>query len=120
MKKSSNISIIIAILVTLVLIIWFYISVADFTSPSTKEDKLYKKITELELKIDSLNNRKDSIRTVIDSTHVKIITNEKHYQERVNTIIHESDSFSESFTRQYILEYAANHGYHIRGTSETK
>jgi hypothetical protein len=96
-----------------VLLIWFYITIADFNSP-TKEDKLLKKITELELKVDSLNNKKDSIRTVIDSTHIKIVTNEKHYQERVNTIITQPDSFSELFTRQYILEYAASRGINIR------
>ncbi len=96
-----------------ILIIWFYLSIVDFNNPS-KEDKLLKKITELELKVDSLNNKKDSIRTVIDSTHIKIVTNEKHYQERINTIITQPDSFSESFTRQYILEYAASRGINIR------
>ena len=104
---------IILIGVVSVLLIWFYINIADFNSP-TKEDKLLKKITELELKVDSLNNKKDSIRTVIDSTHIKIVTNEKHYQERVNTIITQPDSFSELFTRQYILEYAASRGINIR------
>ena len=104
---------IIILTVCLILLIGIYIWFADFT-PDNKEDALLKKISELELKIDSLNNRKDSIRTVIDSTHIKIITNEKHYQERVNTIITQPDSFSESFTRQYILEYAANNGINIR------
>lgn len=79
-----------------------------------KEDNLIEKVNELELKLDSLNILKDSIRTVIDSTHVKIITNEKHYQERINTIITQPDSTTESFTRQYILEYAASHGYNLR------
>lgn len=96
-----------------ILLIWFYLSIVDFNNPN-KEDKLLKKITELELKVDSLNNKKDSIRTVIDSTHIKIVTNEKHYQERINTIITQPDSFSESFTRQYILEYAASRGINIR------
>ena len=104
---------IILIGVVSVLLIWFYITIADFNNP-TKEDKLLKKITELELKVDSLNNKKDSIRTVIDSTHIKIVTNEKHYQERINTIITQPDSFSELFTRQYILEYAASRGINIR------
>ena len=112
-KKTTIIIIIVALL-----LIGFYIKVADFSAPKIDNDEFYKKITELELKIDSLNNQKDSIRTVIDSTHIKIVTNEKHYQERVNTIITQPDSFSESFTRQYILEYAASHGYHILGTSE--
>ena len=110
--------IIIIIVIVVLLLIGFYIKNANFSVPESNNDKFYKKITELELKIDSLNYQKDSIRTVIDSTHIKIITNEKHYQERVNTIITQPDSFSESFTRQYILEYAANHGYHILGTSE--
>ncbi len=109
---------IIIIIIIVLLLIGFYIKVADFSTPKIDDDKFYKKITELELKIDSLNDQKDSIRTVIDSTHIKIVTNEKHYQERVNTIITQPDSFSESFTRQYILEYAASHGYHILGTSE--
>lgn len=106
-------------LISTALLIWFYISIADFNNPS-KEDKLLKKITELELKIDSLNRHKDSIRTVIDSTHVKIVTNEKHYQERINTIITQPDSFSELFTRQYITNYATDHGYNICGTSEVE
>ena len=112
---------IIAILcVFLGLFIWFYISVADFTPPSSKDELLLKKITELELKIDSLNNKKDSIRAVIDSTHIKIITNEKHYQERVTNILTQPDSFSESFTRQYLRNYASTRGYRIIGASETE
>ena len=110
MKNTFNI---IGIIVVVIALIWFYISIADF-SPKNKDDLLLRKITELELKIDSLNNRKDSIRTAIDSTHIKIITNEKHYQERINTIITQPDSFSESFTRQYILDYAASRGINIR------
>ena len=116
---SENKKITIVVIVIAVLLIGFYIKLADFSPPKTN-DEFYNKITELELKIDSLNSKKDSIRTVIDSTHIKIITNEKHYQERVNTIITQPDSFSESFTRQYIREYAASHGYHLLGTSEVE
>ena len=115
---NDNKKTIIIIIVVALLLIGFYIKVADFSVPKTDDDKFYKKITELELKIDSLNYQKDSIRTVIDSTHVKIITNEKHYQERVNTIITQPDSFSESFTRQYLRDYASTRGYCIIGTSE--
>lgn len=116
-----NKNVIIAILcVFLGLFIWFYISVADFTPPSSKDELLLKKITELELKIDSLNNQKDSIRASIDSTHIKIITNEKHYQEKVTNIITKPDSFSESFTRQYLRNYATTRGYRIIGASETE
>ena len=102
------------------LFVWFYISVADFTPPSSKDELLLKKITELELKIDSLNNQKGSIRATIDSTHIKIITNEKHYQERVTNILTQPDTFSESFTRQYLRDYATTRGYRIIGASKTK
>ena len=116
-----NKNVIIAILcIFLGIFIWFYISVADFTPPSSKDELLLKKITELELKIDSLNSKKDSIRAVIDSTHIKIITNEKHYQEKVTNIITQPDSFSESFTRQYLRDYATTRGYRIIGASKTK
>ena len=107
----------ITIIVFFILFVWVYITLADFTP---KDDKLLKKIDELELKIDALNTKKDSIRIVIDSTHVKIITNEKHYKERVDSIISQPDSFSESFTRQYLRDYAATRGYYIIGASETK
>ena len=74
----------ILIVLSLIFLICLYIKIGDFTP---KDDKFISEIKKLELKIDSLNRNKDSIRTVIDSTHIKIITNEKHYQERINTII---------------------------------
>ena len=103
MNKSLLIKIGVVILVAL--FIWFYISIADFSPKVDKDDLLLQRITELELKIDSLNNKKDSIRTVIDSTHIKIITNEKHYQERINTIIRQSSSDNLEYLRYYIKKY---------------
>lgn len=72
----------------------------------SNNDLLLNRINQLELKLDSLNNKKDSIRTVIDSTHVKIVTNEKHYQERVNIIINQSSSADSGFIADYIRLYA--------------
>ena len=95
-------------LVAIILFIVFYIKIADFT-PIDKDDLLLKKINELELKIDSINNTKDSIRTIIDSTHVKIITNEKHYQERINTIITQPLSVDTQFISDYIGRYIESH-----------
>ena len=103
MNKSLLVKIGVVILVAL--FIWFYISIADFSPKVDKDDLLLQRITELELKIDSLNNKKDSIRTVIDSTHIKIITNEKHYQERINTIIRQSSSDDLEYLRYYIKKY---------------
>lgn len=95
----------ILILILFILFIIFYYNIADFTP---KEDILLEKITKLESKIDSINNKKDSIRTVIDSTHIKIITNEKHYQERINTILVQSDSDNLVFFKNYINNYDKN------------
>ena len=110
-----------AIFISIIVVFIFLLGIQQYlirNSPPQQEDILLKKITEIELKIDSLSKYKDSIRTVIDSTHVKIVTNEKHYQERVNTIITQPDSYSDSLTRQYIIEYAAGHGFNICRTSE--
>ena len=98
----------IAVIIGLILFVWLYISIADFT-PEDKDDILLKKINEIELKIDSIKNSKDSIRTVIDSTHVKIITNEKHYQERINTIITQPLSVDSQYISDYIGRYIENH-----------
>jgi len=90
-------------------IIGLYISLADFNPKSINDELLLNKISELELKIDNINNQKDSIRTVIDSTHVKIITNEKHYQERINTIISQPLSVDSQFISDYIGRYIESH-----------
>ena len=109
----NNKSWIIILIVSLLVLVIIYVKLADF-NPKTDDDKLIKKIEKLENKLDSINCLKDSIRTVVDSTHVKIVENEKRYQEKINTIITKPDSFSDSFTRQYIREYTASHGYHLR------
>ena len=96
---------IITILIVLALIffIYFYIKIGNFTP---KDNEFLNEIRKLELKVDSLNRSKDSIKTVIDSTHIKIITNEKHYQERINTILIQSSSADSSFVSNYIRQYA--------------
>ena len=115
MKDKVIIGIILFILIVLLGVQQYSI----WTNSRVDKDSIFlEKINKLELKLDSLNLKKDSIRTVIDSTHIKIITNEKHYQERVNTIITQPDSYSDSLTRQYIIEYAAGHGFNICRTSE--
>lgn len=80
-----------------------------WNNPPSKEDVLIEKITQIEFKIDSLNNKKDSLRSVVDSTHVKIITNEKHYQERINTIINQPLSADSEYISNYIGRYIESH-----------
>lgn len=91
------------------ILIAIYIQLADFTPKSNDLDKFLKKIDELELKIDSINKLKIEKRAVIDSTHVKIITNEKHYQERINTIITQPLSADSQYISDYIGRYIESH-----------
>ena len=119
MTYKENRNIIIIAIISFIAFLGFYIWEADFT-PENKEDKLLKKIEALELKLDSLNNQKDSIRTVIDSTHVKIVTNEKHFQERVTTIITQPYSADSGFVTDYIRQYAdKNPQYNFSRTPKT-
>lgn len=114
---------IIIILVTIlfILLIWFYFTYADFSLKKDNSEILLNKINELELKLDSLNNQKDSIRIIVDSTHVKIITNEKYYQKIVNTILSQPMDSDILFIREYIRQFRdKNPQYNLCGTSETK
>ena len=95
----------VAIAIVVILLIGIYIRFADF-SPKNPNEELLRRINQLERKIDSINNKKDSLRIVIDSTHVKIITNEKHYQERINTILVQSASSDSGFIANYIRLYS--------------
>ena len=88
-------------LVFIIVSVIFYLKISKIEEDNT----LLQKIDELELKINSLQSKKDSIRTVIDSTHVKIITNEEHYQEVINTIITQPTSEDFEFVRGYIGQY---------------
>lgn len=106
MKDKTIIGIIALVLIILIGIQQYYIIKNPYID---KNDILLKKIETLELKIDSLNNKKDSIRTIIDSTHVKIVTNEKHYQERINTIITQPLSADSQYISDYIGRYIESH-----------
>lgn len=75
-------------------------------------------ISKLEAKIDSLSNKKDSIRTVIITVDKEILTNEKHYEKVVNNILTQPDSVTDAFTRQYLSNYATTHGYNLCRPSE--
>lgn len=98
----KNKIIIILVTISIILLVWFYFTHADFSPKKDNNELLLDKINKLELKLDSITDKKDSIRIVIDSTHVKIITNEKHYQEVVNTILSQPSVSDYEYIRQYI------------------
>lgn len=100
--KDKYVYILVVILVILEnFFIWFYIK----DKLDERDNVFIEKIDKIESKIGSLQSKKDSIRTVIDSTHVKIITNEQHYQEVVNTIISQPTTADYDFVRGYIRQY---------------
>ena len=101
-NKKTYIVIILSIIGIISLYLWVV-----FHTPNikTKDDIILDKLEQLEFKIDSISNIKDSLRIVIDSTHVKIITNEKHYQERINVIINQSSDADSSFITDYIRQH---------------
>ena len=110
MKKSTLITILSIIIATIAISVYLTIRY----SPKNKEDILLKEIESLETKLDSLSNKKDSIKTVIVNTDKEIISNEKHYQTSVNNIIMQSDSSLSESNRQYIIKYATSRGINIR------
>ena len=91
----------IEIFIIISLFIWLFLN----SKPKEDNNILIEKIEKLELQIESLQSQKDSIRTVIDSTHIKIVTNEKHYQEVVNTIISQPTTSDYEFIRGCIRQY---------------
>jgi predicted RND superfamily exporter protein len=78
------------------------------SEPSTDE-KLLQKIEVLEKKIDSLSNKKDSVKTIIVEIEKTIDKNHKNYEKVVNTILNSDDSTNYVWAKQYIEEYRLKH-----------
>lgn len=97
------------ILILMVIITW-HLSKSISNIPNN--NALLDKVSKLELKLDSLNILKQEVKESIDSTHIKIVTNEKHYQEVINTIINQPmDSdylFITNYARQHRCERDSN------------
>lgn len=72
---------------------------------NTKDTELLEKIKHLETKLDSLSNKKDSVKTVIIKLDKDLEYNEKHYEEAVNSILNASDSANRIFIDNYIKQY---------------
>lgn len=102
--KDKYIYILIVILVILEnFFIWFYIT----DKLNERDNTFIKKIDNIESQVNSLQPKKDSIRMTIDSTGIKIINNEQHYQEVINTIISQPTTSDYEFIRGYIRQYGS-------------
>lgn len=64
-----------------------------------------KELNVIELKIDSIAQKKDSIKTVILNKDNEIVTNEKYFKETVNTILLQPSSVDSIFARDYIQRF---------------
>lgn len=98
------------IVIGLVISVFFLVGVIStinimFFNKEKQEDVVLIEIRRIENKLDSLVLKKDSLRTIIDSTHVKIIENEKIHKERIDVIINNPDSINDSWAKQYIENY---------------
>lgn len=98
---------IIIILILIIIILIFY------PKQETTSDIL-KEINKLELKLDSLSSKKDSIRVIIDSTNYQIINNNKHYEEVVNNITNQSSYWDSMYIADYIGRFAKSRGLDLR------
>lgn len=75
----------------------------------TTDDQLLEKINKLELKIDSLSYKKDSIQTIIVEIEKTIDKNHKNHEKVVNTILNNDDSTNYAWAKRYIEEYRLKH-----------
>lgn len=70
-----------------------------------KEEDLLEKIERIEKKLDSMNSKKDSIKSSIIVIEQKLDSNEYHHVETTNTILNQSDSANRAFIDNYLRQY---------------
>ena len=96
--------IILLIIIGVLCFIGFQQYVILHNTPTT-DDQLLEKINKLELKIDSLSYKKDSIQTIIVEIEKTIDKNHKNHEKIVNTILNNDDSANYAWAKRYIEEY---------------
>ena len=90
-----------------------------WTTPRKSEDEVLNRI---ESKLDSLSNKRDSIKTIIIKIDNELVENEKHYEEVVNTINAQSFNDDSVFILDYLdrLYPSKTNKSNICGTRKTK
>lgn len=101
MKNNSIIILLLSIFIIIGAINLIFIN----DKPIDTDNSLLGEIKNLEIKLDSLNNKKDSIRTVVFTVDKEIVKNEKHYEKIVDTIIANNDSSNFEWARNYIEKF---------------
>lgn len=97
--KDKTIFIIVSIILVILLVLQQWL-IQD-KQPDNNFNLIYEKLDRIEKRLDSLSNKKDSIRVIIETIDNKIIENQQHYEKVVNNIITQP-SFMDSI---YVIEY---------------
>lgn len=79
-----------------------------YNSPPKTDKTLLDKIDKLELKIESLSKKQDSIKYLILNIEDSIEENEKTHEQISNIIINNPDSVNRKFVDEYIRVWKAN------------
>lgn len=99
-EKSRTILICASLILVIIGVYWWGIS----NSPPP-DNEILSRLKKIESQLDSIEKKKDSVKTVIITVDKEIIKNEKHYEKVVNDIIHQPDSVNRIFTNDYIKRY---------------
>ena len=108
MKRDNFIIIIPIVIIVVLLGIQQYFLI--WNSPPKEDNELFNKINNIESKIDSLSQKKDSIQTIIIEIEKTIDKNNKNYEKVVNTILNNDDSANYIWAKKYIEEYRLKYG----------
>lgn len=100
-EKSRTILICASLILVIIGVYWWGIS----NSPPPSDNEILSRLKKIESQLDSIEKKKDSVKTVIITVDKEIIKNEKHYEKVVNDIIHQPDSVNRIFTNDYIKRY---------------
>lgn len=93
------------IAIFLIILIGGYLLCLKYLPKVKKEDPLLQKLELLEVKLDSLSEKRDSIRTIIVTVDKEIIREKEKYYETVNNIITEPSYMDTLFISEYIKKF---------------
>lgn len=72
-----------------------------------------------DIELVELSHKKDSIRVIVDTVEKRIINNRHYYEKIIDTIMVQSDSLDDEFTRQYLCEFLKERGLTMCRPSKT-
>lgn len=110
MKKSEKIILFLTVGIILIGCLIFQYKVI-LNRPPSNEEIILKKLEKLEVQINELSMKKDSVRVIINTIDREIIKNEKHYEEITNNIISQPYSMDSLFITDFVDRFIETEGY---------